>query len=222
MKFYGLKNWFSSILDDPVYFIFPILTCMSFYGENSPSNEFELNKRSLKNDQTENDHHTEIKEDTNDILPFENVNCINIESENHEKKEATNKEEDSDSISVFLHNSSDDIENNIKLCNEYSSKDAIQVHISDIENYEELNQNKKHVMVFSPQQSIVLYILFFVGYLLCIGGDLAMQIYRSPNINIFNTITFYCLMLFVLNGLLWTDFIIHSFRSNEHRLISGT
>ena len=33
VKFYGRKKWFTSIMNDPVYFLLPILTCMSFYGE---------------------------------------------------------------------------------------------------------------------------------------------------------------------------------------------
>ena len=33
IQFYGWKNWMKSILNDPVYFLFPILTSMSFYGK---------------------------------------------------------------------------------------------------------------------------------------------------------------------------------------------
>ena len=40
INFYGWKNWMTSILNDPVYFIFPILTSMSFYGKpKSPQND---------------------------------------------------------------------------------------------------------------------------------------------------------------------------------------
>ena len=49
IRFHGWKNWISQTLNDPVYFIFPILTSISFYGkqkngieeENSESSEAE-------------------------------------------------------------------------------------------------------------------------------------------------------------------------------------
>ena len=40
IKFYGWRNWMKSILNDPVYFLFPILTSMSFYGKTRlPKND---------------------------------------------------------------------------------------------------------------------------------------------------------------------------------------
>ena len=35
IKFYGLKRWLFETLNNPVFFIFPILTNMSFYGEQT-------------------------------------------------------------------------------------------------------------------------------------------------------------------------------------------
>ena len=34
IRFYGLKKWISEIINDPVYFIFPILTSLSFYEKS--------------------------------------------------------------------------------------------------------------------------------------------------------------------------------------------
>ena len=34
IRFYGFKNWIKEIINDPVYFIFPILTSMSFYEKS--------------------------------------------------------------------------------------------------------------------------------------------------------------------------------------------
>ena len=34
IRFYGLRNWISGIINDPVYFIFPILTSLSFYEKS--------------------------------------------------------------------------------------------------------------------------------------------------------------------------------------------
>ena len=31
IRFYGLQRWINEIMNDPVYFIFPILTSLSFY-----------------------------------------------------------------------------------------------------------------------------------------------------------------------------------------------
>ena len=222
MKFYGIKNWFSSILDNPVYFIFPVLTSMSFYGKQSHQNE--MNNISLKNvsdDQIERDHNTDIKEDSNDAMPLESADSVRMENESIETKDEASKDDDEDSISVFTHNSSNIFQDNSKSCAEEAIEPKeVQMHIQDTENVKTSNLKKRHV--FSPEQSIVLYILFMIGYLFCIGGDLALQLYRSPYIPLYNTIAFNCLMFFLLNGLLWTDFIIHSFRSNENNLISGT
>ena len=42
INFHGWKNWISQTLNNPVYFIFPILTSMSFYGKpKNVSNEEE-------------------------------------------------------------------------------------------------------------------------------------------------------------------------------------
>ena len=222
MKFYGFKKWLSSILDNPVYFIFPVLTCMSFYGKESHQNE--MNNISLKNvsdDQIESDHNTGIKENSNNTMPLESADSIRMENESIETKDEASKDDDEDSISVFTHATSNSFQDNSKSCAEETSepKAIVQMHIQDTENADASNLKKRHV--FSPEQSIVLYILFMIGYLFCIGGDLALQLYRSPYIPLYNTIAFNCLMFFLLNGLLWTDFIIHSFRSNENNLISG-
>ena len=44
IRFYGLKGWISEIINDPVYFIFPILTSLSFY-EKSKLNYQENNEQ---------------------------------------------------------------------------------------------------------------------------------------------------------------------------------
>ena len=38
IRFYGFKKWISEIINEPVYFIFPILTSLSFYGNSAESN----------------------------------------------------------------------------------------------------------------------------------------------------------------------------------------
>ena len=57
MKFYGWNNWISGIFDDPVLFIFPMVTCMSFYGrkeENRRKTKLEHDTRKLHEERKEN------------------------------------------------------------------------------------------------------------------------------------------------------------------------
>ena len=42
IRFYGLQRWINEIMSDPVYFIFPILTSLSFY-EKAKIDEIETN-----------------------------------------------------------------------------------------------------------------------------------------------------------------------------------
>ena len=44
IQFHGWKNWISQTLNDPVYFIFPILTSISFYGKQKNGIEEENRK----------------------------------------------------------------------------------------------------------------------------------------------------------------------------------
>ena len=101
IRFYGWKNWMTSVLNDPVYFIFPILTSMSFYGKP-------------------------------------------IASENEEKERS----------GVINDETPEDVEKTENIC-------------------EPLRQ-----MNFSVRQSNILYMLFIMGFLLCIGADVLHQFTR--------------------------------------------
>ena len=59
IRFYGWRKWVTGVLDDPILFIFPILTSMSFYKKadnqdtNSPVNHDHHNAAVLQ--ESEND-----------------------------------------------------------------------------------------------------------------------------------------------------------------------
>ena len=59
IRFYGWRKWVTGVLDDPILFIFPILTSMSFYkkadnqGITSPVNYDDNNAAVLQ--ESEND-----------------------------------------------------------------------------------------------------------------------------------------------------------------------
>ena len=50
IRFHGWKNWISQTLNDPVYFIFPILTSISFYGKQKNGIEEENSEYSEAED----------------------------------------------------------------------------------------------------------------------------------------------------------------------------
>ena len=50
IQFHGCKNWISQTLNDPVYFIFPILTSISFYGKEKNDIEEENSGASEEKD----------------------------------------------------------------------------------------------------------------------------------------------------------------------------
>ena len=47
IRFYGLKNWINEVINDPVYFLFPLLTSLSFY-EKSKLNDQETHDKKEK------------------------------------------------------------------------------------------------------------------------------------------------------------------------------
>ena len=50
IRFHGWKNWISQTLNDPVYFIFPILASISFYGKQKNYIEEENSEASEEKD----------------------------------------------------------------------------------------------------------------------------------------------------------------------------
>ena len=107
IKFYGGRKWIFETFNNPVYFIFPILTNMSFYGK--PKND-------IKKEEGNNASIDIIEEDRID----------------------TGEEEG----------------------NEASEKDMINMH-------------------FSIEQSNILYMLFLLGSVLCLFGDVYHQDQRG-------------------------------------------
>ena len=60
IKFHGWNKWISQTLNNPVYFIFPILTSMSFYGK--PKNVFDEDDKSEESEDDKQRMHFSIKQ----------------------------------------------------------------------------------------------------------------------------------------------------------------
>ena len=60
MKFHGWKRWISQTLNNPVYFILPILTSMSFYGK--PKNIINEEEKSEESEEDKQTMHFSIKQ----------------------------------------------------------------------------------------------------------------------------------------------------------------
>ena len=83
--------------------------------------------------------------------------------------------------------------------------------------------------VFSLHQSNVLYCLYILGFVFCIVGDVAGQVYRTPVfwhfqtfsqllsgiLSLSKTLSFCCILLSIVNAMLWFDFINQSRRVDD-------
>ena len=71
IKFYGWNSWTNSILDDPIHFIFPIFTSISFYKKrNQVSQIFE---REIEKEETKMNSSNSV-EDKEEV--FENLQVL--------------------------------------------------------------------------------------------------------------------------------------------------
>ena len=103
----------------------------------------------------------------------------------------------------------------------------------DHEESREIEENTETVVeegVFSIHQSNVLYTLYLFGFLFCIVLDFSGQVYRDPVFKhyqtivqlltgilaLFKTISFCCILLSIVNAMLWFDFI------NQVRRVENT
>ena len=81
IRFYGFKNWINEIINDPVYFIFPIFTSFSFYDfkfnfqENYEKNELSV----LQNDPPSNSQKVDTTEQHWDLVDIDEDGIETIE-----------------------------------------------------------------------------------------------------------------------------------------------
>ena len=80
IRFYGFKKWIKEILNDPVYFIFPILSSLSFY-EKSKSNDENERLSYLPNISPTNSQTVETAEQPGNIENMDNPGNQSAEKE---------------------------------------------------------------------------------------------------------------------------------------------
>ena len=150
LKFYGLARWWPSVLADPVCFIFPIFTCISFYHRND-------NLGGKKSEE----------EQSGDIT-CQNDGALQESMKVYENK-SSNADQDSSGMMDIIEM---DIETQNVEKAEKEQNDIEAVRPIDVKG--NFNNSKQ----FSVYQSNVLYFLFFTGAALCIGGDIFIQYVR--------------------------------------------
>ena len=83
IRFYGLQRWINEIMSDPVYFIFPILTSLSFYEKANidykETNDAQIVESSYKNTDMNGTETVETTTETTDEIPVAVVNIRNDE-----------------------------------------------------------------------------------------------------------------------------------------------
>ena len=186
-KYYGLNNWFDEILNDPVYFIFPILTSMSFYG--APHSENKVNITG-ENKKYRNDHYLEAEQ----IELGNKSESISINEENSGSLEAPKKDktDDVETISVIgietisvTGTGTVDVEtvsvlgtDDVEPVSKIETVDRGPETLKNSGNEVFSGAEQKY---FSIKQSNMLYLLFLLGSNLCIFGDLWHQRARGIN-----------------------------------------
>ena len=200
-KFYGPKNLLGKIMDDPVYFMFPLLTCISFYKHEEKDSE-EVHEVQVPEG---------MNESQDDITGGEEPGGPIDMSENFEIDE--------------------DLENSCSIANIESSSSAEDVTIAESpltesalaeEQFSDPHEEEQDIpptieqdyddmgKQFSLHQSNTLYFLFCLSFAIIIGGDFTMQRARWSKVSLIflvtHSVTAKYLFIFLLNLYLWVDF----------------
>ena len=157
IRFYGLQNWINQIIYDPVYFLFPILTSLSFY-EKSKLNDQETHDKNeelsvLQNVSLNNSQKVKTAEQHGNMVKHMKISEIQYQS----SENSTCKNRDEDGIVT------------VKATRKTTNEITVAV----------VNITKKIEMKFSVRQSNILYLLFCMSTSLCILGDLWHQSKRG-------------------------------------------
>ena len=202
IKFYGWgwANWLTSFMDDPVLFLFHILTSMSFYeydtadiSVNEPKEDENIPEVPAKaQDMNEGTEDNEIGLRTGGVYIGDEIIIEDLEVEDNDCEiiEVVEVEEDPDNVPRELENVA-----NIQHCR--VNEDAIEKRDKE--------ESKGQKIIFSKSQSNILYLLFALGASVCIGGDISIQVYRSSRLT---SIMNYILPVCLGNLLLWADFML--------------
>ena len=175
VRIYGWRQWLSQTLNDPVYFVFPILTSISFYGEATavvPRNSVDgqhKNRIEHKNEDLNLNHASETNEHQD---PSSSKQSIKREKETESSKSCTGSTEQQDPVLLA---ETEDCQNNVRVIKEANldqENDTLNLSTTAEQTGE---------MLFSFEQSNVLYVLFILGSSFCLFADIYHQRARGKD-----------------------------------------
>ena len=153
------------MLDDPVYFIFPIFTNISFYKIRSPASR--IVKREIKMESEPKMYSSNSIEDKEEVFGDLQVYFVN------------------ESLEINLHNFSFQLED-IEYFSDEVFEEESEISEKSIKRENEMTEceedkkemEKKEEPEFSLQQSNILYLLFISGAAICLALDIMVQVNR--------------------------------------------
>ena len=216
-------------MDNPSYFIFPLLTCISFYSLDNHSNikdqkTFKGNQNDLVNNDLSLTIKTENKMKDEEDNFGSTVSQRSSVQENEDTVDTAYDDADEtivdtfEKVSASFNNGLDDTEN-------IETLSTMTISIGSFENCpkqenienpnevieETLGDNGDNIMEFqfSADQSNILYVIFAVNFIWMLIVDIYLQTKRwgesaATNLPFSNLITF------LVNLYLWVDFIIET------------
>lgn len=209
IKFHGWKRYFSKILEDPIYLIFPIFTNISFYNNEDQSSQG--NKSSKENSFLSSSKISKTQQTLWIGLVQTPAIIVAIKVKDNHIGESLDIEdtyvEDSVDEDVGDENGDNEVFDKIEELEDGEVRDEdvqgnIQTMVIEPIRYEEPKQ-KLHT--FSLYQSNVLYLLYVSGFSVSVFLDVYIQYARKGwDIHVSTT---YCVILLFINIFLWLDFV---------------
>ena len=191
-------------MDNPSYFIFPLLTCISFYNKQDPS-------QSNATETISNDQNVEIGEST---APIPDADDLELGISNESNPSSCDIE-----LQSIEERSMASINEASNESRQEENKEIVEHQVVVVEESEE-TETSQHVeeeeedvstddFQFSSHQSNFLYFLFSLSFAIIIGADIALQTARWGwvAVDLFGNSILKYLIIFILNLCLWLDFI---------------
>lgn len=203
-------------MDDPLYFIFPLLTCISFYQKAEAQSETATEAPADNTEEGPNNAAIIVVEDYCSSHDNDDGN-LTLEESPHNSCSIGNIEDFSDE-SFTSHMSNIDVLSS-HTDNAMVEDPAVNNETDEDQKEDEDNHTSKQ---FSVHQSNVLYFLFVISFGLIIGADLAIQKARWSKMDlILDSVTFKYLLVFIVNFYLWVDFTIAAQSKSVISLFNG-
>ena len=182
IKFYGLKNWLSEVLDNPTYYIFSMFTNISFYESKEPD------RKSTKTT----------------AAPNKTIHCFGIKNMDEDLKRSL-----IDVPTLIMHKTIRNEDDTLEMRNEIDVLEVYSLEVEQIPKEPENVDSKQRSLAFSFYQSNMLYILFFLGFASCIILDVLVQFEKGGwSMESIAPITRWAVAVLLVNIGLWVDFMI--------------